>query len=145
MSEIHSEFRENFYETIETKTAEKLKLMTSDLTIQEADDKIAALLEERRTVEESKMFNSVDIGNGDIDKLRELKRAADRELAKCNQLKRELDSLKSKRNFEKNPAQKAELDRQISNKEYQLRNAKQDFNRREHDYKAHITAMRNRI
>ena len=101
-----------------------------ELTRQEADDKVAALLEERRSIGENK-----------ISELAYLKRQADIALDKWKSLDKELKNLKSKRNYERDAKKKSELDKKISAKQDEVDNAKSAYENKKSDYQSYARRL----
>lgn len=118
--------------------ADENGIFSSELTRQEADDKVAALLEDRRTVEETeKLGGDVEIGDAKMEELARRKRRADEALAKWNSLNNELRSLKSKRSYERDAKKKAELDRKIDAKQTEVNHAKSDYENKKNSYQSY--------
>ena len=108
------------------------------MTRQEADDKVAALIEERRTVEESEKSDSyVDIGKVNMEELKKRYRLADKALDNWRSLHNELQALKSKRRYERDASQKSYLDKKISDKQDEVDKAKLDYENKKNSYESY--------
>ena len=135
MNELH-ELPRPLRELNETPGVDGKEIFSSELTRQEADEKVAALIEERRTVGESEK-PALDIGDGKIAELAYRKRRADEALSKWNSLDKELKALKSKRNYERDPAKKSALDKKISAKQSEVDSAKRDYENKKSAYQSY--------
>lgn len=114
-------------------------IFSSELTRQEADDKVAALIEERSIFNETeKPGEHVEVGDVNMSKASNLKNKAEETRKKCISLDNELRRLKSRRNWEKNPAEIKKIDRQIADKESALKSAKRDFEDETRAYKDYM-------
>lgn len=113
------------------------------MTRQEADDKVAVLIEERRSDEETERLDdvNVEIGDGKIAELAHLKRNADDALAKWNSLNKELKSLKSKCDSERDTAKKSVLIKKVSAKQYEVDSAKRDYENKRSHYQSYARRL----
>lgn len=124
------------------------EIFSSELTRQEADDKVAALLEERRSAEEVEKTDAAtdDVGmsSAEESKLRSMANGVRDALSKSNLMEQELNRLKSKRNRERDPVKRKQLESDIKRQESKARSAKEDYERKDRAYKNYMTMIRNR-
>ena len=148
MDEITEKNPEKCQKSLEIQTSEKLKLSSSELTFQEANNKVAALLDERPSVEEVEKLGEVDIGQSEIDrilnKMAEMKRSTDKSETKMNNLSKELQDLKHKRSYEKDKLKLKEIETKISKKQSEFNNAKIDYQNKKNKYDSYAKMLRDR-
>ena len=142
MGEISEKNFEKNQESLEIQTAENLKLVSAELTLQEADDKVAALLEERRLVEDFEKNGDIDIGNFDMDKLNNLKKEADKADNERTKIYKELRDLKSKKSYEKDPRKAKELETAISKKQSEYDTANRKYKNKVEDYENYAKRLK---
>lgn len=141
MKELH-ELPTRQKEIDEISSGVESEIFSSNLTRQEADDKVAVLIEERRTVEESEKSSSyVDIGKGTIEELTYRKRLVDKALDNFNFVHKELQALKSKRSYEKDAAKKSYWDKKISDKQDEFNKAKLDYENKKNSYESYARTL----
>lgn len=147
MNELH-ELPSPLKEINEGSPVDGLKTLSPELTRQEADDKVAALLEERRIAEESETpaVENIEVGitYSEKTKMQSMANDAKKAMESANLLKQELNRLKTKRRQEINPAKQKQLDKEISDKENAVKNAEEDFKSKNTAYKNYVTSVTNK-
>ena len=118
-------------------------VFSSELTRQEADDKVAALIEECQTIEHTKKLDNEqpDIGDGKIAELSRLKSDADNALSKWDSLDKELKTLKSRRDNERDAAKKSTLIKKVDAKQSEVDRAKRDYENKKSLYQAYARRL----
>lgn len=147
MNELH-ELPSPLKEMNEVSPVDGLKNLSPELTRQEADDKVAALLEERRIAEGSEISavgnTYIGMTYSEKTKMQSMANDAKKAMESANLLKQELNSLKSKRRREMNPARQKQLDKDISDKEKAVRTAEKDFESKNTAYKNYVKFVEDR-
>ena len=136
MNELH-ELPSPIKELNEVPSSDGLKNLSSELTRQEADDKIAALLEERQAAE----IPDIGITYSEKNKMLSLANDAQKAQSKANLLERELNSLKAKRRRELDPAKQKQLDRDIADQDKKVKAAKANFAAKDKTYKNYVISV----
>ena len=123
-------------------------IFSSELTRQEADDRVAALLETRRVMEEGVNpvgeYEAIGLTATEISKMKSLASDAENAQRNANLQERELNSLKSKRARETDSTKKSELDRKISAQEKKVKAAKDSFKDKDKAYRAYVNLVTSR-
>lgn len=150
MNELREQFKppREIQELNEITKADGDGIFSSELTRQEADDKVAVLLEERHNSEEVEKTDAVTDGVGmssaEESKLRSMANEARDALGKANLMEQELNRLKSKRNRERDPVKRNQLESDIRKQESKAKSAKEDYAKKDKAYKNYMTMIRNR-
>lgn len=128
-------------ESSEIHGVDGLGIFSPELTLQEANDKVAARIDERLAVEES---TEVGMSSSEQSKMRNMMNEACTAQSKANLLEQEWNSLKRKRDRETDPKKKSELDRELAAKKSKLKKAKEDFEDKDKAYKNYVRLIHNR-